>query len=339
MLFEKLDIPPIKKTKTGYSTSAEILEVLQDKYPIVADVLDYRQYTKLKSTYVDGLLQVISEDGCIHSTFWQTVTATGRISSTEPNLQNIPIKLALGQQIRKVFKPRTPEGIFIDADYSQIELRVLAAIAEDKTFIKAFNENIDIHTLTASQVFKVPFEKVTSLQRLHAKAINFGIVYGIGAYSLADDMKVSVKEAQRYIEDYFEKYKEVKNYLDKTIAKATEVGYVETLWHRRREIPELQAKQFNMREFGKRVAMNTPIQGSAADIIKIAMIKVYQALKAQNLKSKLILTVHDEILVEGPNDEREKVMALVKEKMEHAVELIVPLEVEVSSGKNWMEAK
>ncbi|MGL6174268.1 MAG: DNA polymerase I [Cellulosilyticaceae bacterium] len=339
ILFEKMDIPPIKKTKTGYSTAAEVLETLKDKYPIVEKILEYRQYVKLKSTYVDGLLNVMADDNKIHSTFNQTITATGRISSTEPNLQNIPIRLELGRKIRKVFIPKSEEYIFLDADYSQIELRVLAAMAEDETLINAFKQGIDIHTLTASQVLHVPFDEVTSKQRYNAKAVNFGIVYGIGAFSLAEDLKITQKEAQQYIDSYFEKYPKIKGYLESIIEFAKENGYVTTLFNRRREIPEIQAKNFNVREFGKRVAMNTPIQGTAADIIKIAMVKVHNRLKEKKLKSKLILTVHDELLLEVYKPEVDTVRDLMKEEMEHAVSLSVPLSVEVHSGENWFETK
>lgn len=339
ILFEKMDIPPVKKTKTGYSTAAEVLESLKDKYPIVQKILDYRQYTKLKSTYVDGLLNVLSKDNKIHSTFNQTITATGRISSTEPNLQNIPMRLELGRKIRKVFVPKSKDYIFLDADYSQIELRVLAAMAEDETLIHAFKEGIDVHTLTASQVLHVPFEEVTQEQRYSAKAVNFGIVYGIGAFSLADDIKVSLKEAQQYIDSYFEKYPKVKEYLDSVVAMAKEQGYVTTLFNRRRDIPEISSKNFNIREFGKRVAMNTPIQGTAADIIKIAMIKVHSKLEEKGLKSKLILTVHDELLLEVYKPEIETVKELMKYEMEHAIGLGVPLSVEVHSGETWFETK
>ncbi|MGL4736645.1 MAG: DNA polymerase I [Cellulosilyticaceae bacterium] len=339
ILFEKMGIPPIKKTKTGYSTAAEVLEKLKDEYPVVEKILEYRQYVKLKSTYVDGLLTLLTEEHKIHSTFNQTVTATGRISSTEPNLQNIPIRMPLGRQIRKVFVPSSDEYIFLDADYSQIELRVLAAIAEDEKLIHAFTNDLDIHTLTASEVFHTPFDEVTPLQRSNAKAVNFGIVYGISAFALADDLKISQKEADAYINGYFEKYPAIKRYLDQVIGFAKMHGYVETIFHRRREIPEMAAKNFNMREFGKRVAMNTPIQGAAADIIKIAMIRVSQALKKNKLKSKLILTVHDELLLEVYKPELEQVAVLLKYEMEHAVTLAVPLSVDVHSGTNWLEAK
>lgn len=339
ILFEKMDIPVAKKTKTGYSTAAEVLETLKDKYPVVQKILDYRQYTKLKSTYVDGLLNVLGKDNKIHSTFNQTITATGRISSTEPNLQNIPMRLELGRKIRKVFIPKSQDYIFLDADYSQIELRVLAAMAEDEILINAFKEGIDVHTLTASQVLHVPFDEVTPAQRYSAKAVNFGIVYGIGAFSLADDIKVSLKEAQQYIDSYFEKYPRVKEYLDSVVEMAKEQGYVTTLFNRKRDIPEMSSKNFNVREFGKRVAMNTPIQGTAADVIKIAMIKVHSKLEEKGLKSKLILTVHDELLLEVYKPEMEQVKELMQYEMEHAVSLGVPLSVEVHSGDNWFETK
>lgn len=339
ILFEKMGIPAVKKTKTGYSTAAEVLEKLEKDYSIVAKILEYRQYAKLKSTYVDGLLAVMTPENKIHSTFNQTITATGRLSSTEPNLQNIPVKFEMGKKIRQMFVPASSQYVFLDGDYSQIELRVLAHISGDEKLIKAFKEGLDIHTLTASEVFHVPFEEVTSLQRSHAKAVNFGIVYGISAFSLADDIKTTQKEAQRYIDGYFEKYPAIKAYLDETVAFAMEHGYVETLFHRRREIPEILAGNYNLREFGKRVAMNTPIQGTSADIIKIAMVKVYQELKARNLKSKLVLTVHDELLIETFEDEIEEVKVLLKEEMEQAVSLKVPLLVDVHQGKNWLEVK
>ena len=339
ILFEKMGIPVIKKTKTGYSTAAEVLEKLKKDYSIVAKILEYRQYAKLKSTYVDGLLAVLTPEHKIHSTFNQTITATGRLSSTEPNLQNIPVKFEMGKKIRQMFIPASEEYVFLDGDYSQIELRVLAHISGDEKLIRAFKEGLDIHTLTASEVFHTPFEEVTPLQRSHAKAVNFGIVYGISAFSLADDIKTTQKEAQRYIDGYFEKYPAIKTYLDETVAFAMEHGYVETLFHRRREIPEILAGNYNLREFGKRVAMNTPIQGTSADIIKIAMVKVYQQLKARNLKSKLILTVHDELLIETHIDEIEEVKRLLKEEMEQAVALKVPLLVDIHQGKNWLEVK
>ena len=339
ILFDKLGIPCAKKTKTGYSTAAEVLETLRNDYPIVEQILEYRQYAKLKSTYVDGLLNVLTEHNKIHSTFNQTITATGRLSSTEPNLQNIPVKFEMGKKIRQLFVPSSEEYIFLDGDYSQIELRVLAHMSEDSTLIKAFKENIDIHTLTASQVFHIPFEEVTSLQRSNAKAVNFGIVYGISAFALSEDLKISQKEAQKYIEGYFVKYPCIKSYLEEMIDFAMQNGYVETLFHRRREIPEILASNYNMREFGKRVAMNTPIQGTSADIIKIAMIRVHRKLKENNLRSKLILTVHDELLIEAHKEEVDMVKKILKEEMEHAADLSVPLSVDVHQGENWLAVK
>lgn len=339
ILFEKMGIPVVKKTKTGYSTAAEILEKLKDEYPVVEKILEYRQYIKLKSTYVEGLLNVLSEEQKIHSTFNQTITATGRLSSTEPNLQNIPIKFEMGKKIRKMFIPRSSDYIFLDGDYSQIELRVLAHMAQDETLIEAFKNNMDIHTLTASQVFHVPFEEVTPLQRSNAKAVNFGIVYGIGAFSLSEDLSITTKEAQTYIEGYFSKYPNVKIYLEAVIDEAMENGYVTTLFNRKREIPEILSSNYNMREFGKRVAMNTPIQGTSADIIKIAMVKVYKRLKEKNMKSKLILTVHDELLIETHKSEIEAVEKILKTEMENAISLHVPLKVDVHHGENWLEVK
>lgn len=339
ILFEKLGIPAAKKTKTGYSTAAEVLEALKNDYPIVAKILEYRQYTKLKSTYVDGLLSVMTPDAKIHSTFNQTITATGRLSSTEPNIQNIPVKFEMGRKIRKLFVPSSSDYVFLDGDYSQIELRVLAHISGDETLIRGFKENLDIHTLTASQVFRVPFDEVTSEQRSNAKAVNFGIVYGISAFALAEDLKIPQKEAQAYIDGYFAKYPSIKAYIEGTIDFAMRNGYVGTMFNRKREIPEILASNYNMREFGKRVAMNTPIQGTAADIIKIAMVKVHQKLKDLNLKSKLILTVHDELLIETHRSEISIVQKLLKEEMENAVSLSVPLFVEVHEGETWLDVK
>ena len=339
MLFEKMGIPPVKKTKTGYSTAAEVLETLKFSYPIVEKILEYRQYTKLRSTYVEGLLNVMTKDHKIHSTFNQTITATGRLSSTEPNLQNIPVKFEMGKKIRKLFIPSSNEYTFLDGDYSQIELRLLAHIAKDDTLIDAFKHGIDIHALTASQVFHVPFEEVTPMQRSNAKAVNFGIVYGISAFALSEDLKISQKEAQKYIDGYFAKYPNIKAYIENTIAYAMEHGYVETLYHRKREIPEILASNYNLREFGKRVAMNTPIQGTAADVIKIAMIRVHGRLKEEQLRSKLILTVHDELLIETHKDEVDKVSKLLKEEMENAAQLLVPLHVDVHQGDNWLAVK
>lgn len=338
ILFEKIGLTPIKKTKTSYSTAADVLEKLKNKHPIINEVLTYRQYAKLKSTYVEGLFSCIKEDGRIHSTFNQKVTSTGRISSTEPNLQNIPIRLELGREIRKVFIPEK-EYVFVDADYSQIELRLLAHLSEDISFIDAFKNNLDIHTLTASQVFHAPFEEVTSLQRSNAKAVNFGIVYGISAFSLSEDLNITRKEAADYIQRYFERYPNVKSFLDKSIEKAKELGYVKTMFNRIRYIPELKSSNFIQRSFGERIAMNTPIQGSAADIIKIAMINVYNQLKIRGLKSRLILQVHDELLIECYKDEVVEVRELLINEMEKAVELKVPLTVDASIGDNWYETK
>ena len=339
ILFEKMGIPPVKKTKTGYSTAAEVLEILSKDYPIVDKILEYRQYAKLKSTYVEGLLAVMSSQNKIHSTFNQTITATGRLSSTEPNLQNIPVKFEMGKKIRSLFIPSSKDYVFLDGDYSQIELRLLAHIAQDQTLIDAFKHDVDIHALTASQVFHVPFEEVSPLQRSNAKAVNFGIVYGISAFALAEDLKISQKEAQRYIDGYFTKYPQIRDYIDETIAYAMEHGYVETLYHRKREIPEILASNYNLREFGKRVAMNTPIQGTAADLIKIAMIRVHRKLKELNLRSKLILTVHDELLIETHREEVDVVKKLLKEEMEQAGQFSVPLHVDVHQGENWLAVK
>ena len=340
ILFEKLGLPALKKTKTGYSTDAEVLEQLSHQHQIVERILEYRQLMKLKSTYADGLLAVLDrETNKIHSSFNQTVTATGRISSTEPNLQNIPIKLEMGRKIRKVFIPTDENYVLLDADYSQIELRVLAHITGDENMISAFSNNEDIHTTTASQVFGIPVEEVTPLMRSRAKAVNFGIVYGIGDFSLSKDIGVTRKEAKRYIDGYLAKYSKVREYMGDTVAKGKELGFVTTLYNRRRYLPELKSSNFNMRSFGERVAMNTPIQGSAADIIKISMVKVYNELKKRNLKSRLILQVHDELIVETERTELEEVSKLLKDCMENAVSLKVPMTVEVKSGESWYETK
>lgn len=339
VLFEKLKLPVVKSTKTGYSTDVEVLEELYDKHDIIPCIIEYRQLTKLYTTYAEGLEKVINPvTGKIHSSFNQTVTATGRISSTEPNLQNIPVRHEMGREIRKAFIPSSDDAVFVDADYSQIELRVLAHITGDEALISAFNKGEDIHTATASLVFDVSPENVTPELRRRAKAVNFGIVYGISDYGLSRDLGITRKEAKRYIDDYFAKYPKVKTYMDEIVRTGKEQGYVETLLHRRRYLPELASKNFHQRSFGKRVAMNTPIQGTAADIIKIAMVKVYQALKESGLKSRLILQVHDELVVETFEDELETVKNLVKKCMEEAVELSVPLVVDVSIGKNWYEA-
>ena len=337
-LFVKLGLPSGKKTKTGYSTNAEILEKLRYDHPAVELVLHYRTLAKLKSTYCEGMLKVIGPDGRIHSNFNQTETRTGRISSTEPNLQNIPVRTELGRELRKFFLAR--EGcVLVDADYSQIELRVLAHIAHDENMIKAFQDKADIHTITASQVFKMPPEMVTPLMRSRAKAVNFGIVYGIGAFSLSKDINVSRKEAQQYIDDYLSLYSGVDRYMKEVVEKAKEDGYVETLFHRRRYLPELTASNFNLRAFGERVARNMPIQGTAADIIKIAMVRVDRRLRQENMKSRLILQVHDELIVEAPEEEAEKAAKILTEEMEGAVSLTVPMVAEASIGKTWYDAK
>ena len=337
ILFEKLQMPNGKKTKTGYSTAADVLERLAPDYPIVSEILEYRQLTKLKSTYADGLALCIAPDGRIHSTFNQTITATGRISSTEPNLQNIPIRMELGRLIRKVFVPK--EGyVFIDADYSQIELRVLAHMSGDQNLIAAYQHAEDIHRITASQVFHTPLEEVTDLQRRNAKAVNFGIVYGISSFGLSQDLSITRKEAEGYIASYFETYPGIKTFLDRLVTDAKEKGYAETMFGRRRPVPELASSNFMQRSFGERIAMNSPIQGTAADIIKIAMIRVKQRLEREQLKSKLILQVHDELLIEAAADEEEYVKTLLAEEMRHAADLAVTLEVDVKSGRNWFEA-
>ena len=340
ILFEKLGMKGGKKTKTGYSTAADVLEKLRFEHPIVDKILNYRTLAKLKSTYADGLLAVMDMDTeKIYSTFNQTITATGRISSTEPNLQNIPVRLELGRELRKVFIPESDEFCFLDADYSQIELRVLAHIAEDESLIEAFKSGQDIHRMTASQVFHVPFEEVTSLQRSNAKAVNFGIIYGKGSFTLGQDLGITRKEAEEYINAYFARYPKIKGFMDDTIKNGAKNGYVSTLWNRRRAMPELQSSNFIQRAAGERAAMNMPIQGSAADIIKLAMIKVHKALKDGGFKSRLILQVHDELLIETHKDEKEAVAKILKENMEQAAELLVPLDVDVHEGASWFEAK
>lgn len=338
VLFETLKLPGAKKTKTGYSTNVDVLNKLKNDYPIVRDVLEYRQVAKLKSTYADGLSVFIREDGRIHGTFNQTITATGRISSTEPNLQNIPMRTELGRSIRKVFIPK--DGyIFVDADYSQIELRVLAHFSGDEKLIAAYHENQDIHALTASQVFGVPIDQVDDLMRRNAKAVNFGIVYGISAFGLSEDLEISRKEASAYIDSYFATYPGVKHFLDETVEHAKKTGLTRTMFGRIRQIPELSSSNFMQRSFGERIAMNSPIQGTAADIIKIAMIRVHERLKREHCKSSLILQIHDELLIETHRDEEELVKQILTEEMMHAAELSVPLIVGVSSGKSWYEAK
>lgn len=338
ILFVKMGLPTRKKTKTGYSTNVDVLESLRSKHEIIDYILEYRKVAKLKSTYVDGLLKVIASDGRIHSHFNQTDTRTGRLSSTDPNLQNIPVRTERGSQLRKFFQAKE-SCILVDADYSQIELRVLAHIANDKNMIDAFNSGEDIHTKTASQVFNMPAEFVTSEMRRKAKAVNFGIVYGIGAYSLSQDIDVSVAEADEYINQYLQTFSGVKTYMEDIISFADENGYVGTLSGRRRYIPELTSSNKNNVNFGQRVAMNTPIQGTAADIIKIAMIKVYERLKSEHLESKLILQVHDELIVEAPIEEVERVKLIIKEEMEGAMQLNVNLTADVNSGKTWYDAK
>lgn len=338
VLFEKMGIKGGKKTKTGYSTAADVLEKLAPDYPVVSDILEYRGYTKLKSTYAEGLAAYIDEGGRIHSSFNQTITATGRISSTEPNLQNIPMRMELGRRIRKVFVPM--EGcLFMDADYSQIELRILAHMSEDAQLIEAYQMEEDIHRITASKVFHTPFEEVTDLQRRNAKAVNFGIVYGISSFGLSQDLSISKKEAAAYIEQYFETYPGVKRFLDEMVEKAKKQRYVTTMYGRRRPIPELSSSNFMQRSFGERVAMNSPIQGTAADIMKIAMIRVWENLHKENLKSRLILQVHDELLIETYAGEEEQVRQILTEQMQQAANLSITLEIDLHTGDNWYEAK
>jgi len=338
VLFEKLQLPAIKKTKTGYSTNADVLEKLKREHPIVARVLDYRMLTKLKSTYADGLLKVIAEDGRIHTTFQNTVTATGRLSSTDPNLQNIPVRTELGSEIRRMFVAK-PGWVLVDADYSQIELRVLAHIADDKHMQEAFIGGEDVHAVTASQVFGVPLSEVTSLQRRHAKAVNFGIVYGISEFSLAEDIGVSRWEAKAYIDAYLEKYAGVRAYMHEIVQKAKQDGWVDTLYGRRRQIPEIHSSNFNVRSGAERIALNTPIQGTAADIIKLAMIAVERALREAGLQARLILQVHDELIVECPAEEAIAVSQLVMEQMRSVAQLSVPLVAEAKFAKSWYDAK
>ena len=338
VLFEKLKLPGSKKTKSGYSTAADVLEKLAEDYPIVADILEYRTLAKLKSTYADGLVQCIADDGRIHTTFQQTITATGRISSTEPNLQNIPMRLELGRRIRKAFIPK--EGyVFMDADYSQIELRLLAHMSGDEQLIEAYKQDADIHRITASKVFHTPLEEVTDLQRRNAKAVNFGIVYGISSFGLSQDLSINRKEAEGYIQAYFEQYPKVKEFLDHTVESAGEDGFVTTMFGRRRPLPEILSSNFMQRSFGKRVAMNAPIQGSAADIMKIAMIHVWKELKQKNLESKILIQVHDELLLEVKKEEESQVREILVDGMKNAASLLVEMEVDVHTGNNWYEAK
>ena len=339
ILFEKKKLPVIKKTKSGYSTDVDVLEKLKKEDPIIEQILEYRQLQKLNSTYVEGLKPYInSVTNRIHSFFHQTITATGRISSTEPNLQNIPTRFELGKQVRKIFEPEG-EKIYIDADYSQIELRVLAHMSQDEHMMQAFKNNEDIHRQAASKVFKTPIDEVTKEQRSSAKAVNFGIVYGISDFGLGEQLGISRKKAKNYIEEYLSEYAGIKKYMDNVTEVAKEKGYVETLFNRRRYIPELKSSNYNVRQFGMRAAMNTPIQGTAADIMKIAMINVYKRLKKENLESKIVLQVHDEMMIESPLSEAEKVKNIIKFEMENAVKLDVPLIAEVSEAKNWYECK
>lgn len=338
VLFEKMGIPGGKKTKTGYSTAVDVLEKLQADYPIISEILQYRTLAKLNSTYAEGLVNHIEDDNKIHTNFNQTITATGRISSTEPNLQNIPMRMEMGRLIRKVFVPE--EGyLFTDADYSQIELRILAHLSQDEQLIEAYKMDEDIHRITASKVFNTPFEEVTDLQRRNAKAVNFGIVYGISSFGLSQDLSISPKEAAAYIKQYFGTYPKVKEYLDNLVTSAKEKGYVTTMFGRKRPIPELASSNFMQRAFGERIAMNSPIQGTAADIMKIAMIAVFRKLKEKNLKSKLILQIHDELVVETAKDEIEEVKTIITESMKNAASLAVSLEVDLHTGSNWYEAK
>lgn len=338
ILFDRLNLPVIKKTKTGYSTSVEVLEKLKDKHPIIEKILRYRQIVKLKSTYIDGLTALINrKTGRIHSSFNQTITSTGRISSTEPNLQNIPIRTEDGRRIRKAFVAEKPDYTLVDADYSQIELRVLAHISQDEKMMEAFIKDQDIHTKTASEVFHLPMEEVTPSIRNNAKAVNFGIVYGISDYGLSQDLNITRKEAKDFIDKYLDNYTGVRQFMEDIVVEGKEKGYVETLLHRRRYIPELKSKNFNVRSFGERIAMNTPIQGSAADIIKVAMVKVYKALREKGLKSRLILQVHDELIIETHMDELDEVKTILKEIMEGSISLSIPLRVDIEIGDSWYE--
>ena len=340
ILFDKLKLTASKKTKSGYSTDVEALEKIVEEHPIIQKILDYRQIMKLNSTYVEGMIPHINEEtGRIHTFFHQTVTATGRISSTDPNLQNIPTRTDLGKKLRKVFKAEKANSIFIDADYSQIELRVLAHMSNDEIMVKAFNEDSDIHTICASQIFGVPVEEVSKQLRSRAKAVNFGIVYGISDFGLSEQVGIKRKEAKQYIEQYLNTYHGIKEFMDRVVEEAKENGYVETLCNRRRYIPELKSNNYMVRKFGDRAAMNTPIQGTAADIMKIAMISVYKKLKQNKLKSKLVLQIHDELLIETYDEEKEEVINILKSSMENAMKLSVPLKVEVEEGKSWYQAK
>lgn len=338
VLFEHMKLPGGKKTKTGYSTSADVLEKMRGENPIVDDILSYRQYTKLESTYAVGLTKCIADDGRIHTTYQQTVTATGRLSSTEPNLQNIPVRLPLGREIRKAFLPK--EGyIFVDADYSQIELRVLAHLSQDENLINAYKTDADIHRATAALVFHKDPKDVTDLDRRRAKAVNFGIVYGISSFGLGENLGISPKEAKQYIDDYYLAYPKLKIYLDGLVTSAKEMGFALTLFGRRRPIPELSSKAYMVRQFGERVAMNSPIQGTAADIMKLSMVKVMKKIREEGLESKVLLQVHDELLIETKIEEKDKVIKILNSEMAHAVELSVPLQISIESGNTWYEAK
>ena len=338
LLFDKLGLPPVKKTKSGYSTNADVLEKLKNKHAVIPAIMDYRMLTKLKSTYADGLAKTIDSDGRIRTTFQNLVTATGRLSSSEPNLQNIPVRNDMGAEIRKMFIAR-PGCVLVDADYSQIELRVLAHIAKDTTMQAAFADGMDIHTVTASQVFDTPSDQVTALQRRHAKAVNFGIVYGISEFSLSEDIGVSRYEAKAYIERYLSNYHGVRDYMKQVVIDAREKGYTQTMYGRRRYIPELKSSNFNVRQGAERMALNTPIQGTAADLIKMAMIRVAQALKVNYPEAKLLLQVHDELIVECPENIAQQVAELISNEMQNVAELSVPLLAEAKIGRNWYEAK
>lgn len=339
ILFEKLKLPVYKKTKSGYSTDVEVLEKLKDEHKIIEKILNYRQIMKLNSTYVEGLIPHINEKtGRIHTYFHQTVASTGRLSSTEPNLQNIPTRTDLGKKVRKVFKPAKGK-IFIDADYSQIELRVLAHMSQDEIMVNAFKEDQDIHTICASKIFHVPVENVSKQLRSRAKAVNFGIVYGISEFGLAEQTGINRKEAKDFMEQYLDTYSGIKTYMERIVEEAKQAGYIDTMFGRRRYIPELKSNNYMVRKFGERVAMNTPIQGTAADIMKIAMINVYRKLKEEGMNSKIVLQIHDELLIEAPIDEKEKVKELLVNEMENACKLSIPLKVEAEEGKNWLAAK
>ncbi len=337
-LFEEMKLPHGKKTKNGYSTAADVLEKLAGQYPLVDKILEYRTDNKLYSTYVEGLAAWIGEEQRIHSRFQQTVTATGRLSSVDPNLQNIPVRMELGRAIRRVFVPEKG-NIFIDADYSQIELRILAHMSGDQRLIEAYHSGEDIHRITASQFFHIPLEEVTAQQRRNAKAVNFGIVYGISAFGLGEDLSISRREAAEYIQRYFETYPGVKVFLDSLVEQGKEKGYVETLYGRRRPIPELASKNFAQRSFGERIAMNSPIQGTAADLMKLAMVRVEKALRRDNLQAKILLQVHDELLLEAPEEEKERVEEILQREMRGVADLRVPLEIALSSGYSWFETK